>query len=62
MTRVGWIRIDLKDGEESRYWVHGYNDMLMTNNLEEVLEFVDLQLLAIETINGMLPVGKDDNS
>lgn len=64
MTKIGWVRIDIQD-EDERYRVHGFNNMLMTNNLDAALKFIEDQVLATELINGILPVDdirKDDNS
>ena len=62
MTKIEEFRVDLLD-EENRYRVFGFNNMLITNDIDAVLGFLEVQILGAEVMNGMLPpVGKDDNT
>jgi len=49
--RIGWIRVDLLEGERSKYVVFGFDDMLHTNDLPTAMSFATEQMLAMEQAN-----------
>lgn len=50
MAKVGFIRLDLHDSTEEgekRFWVYGFNDMLDTDSIVEVTNFIVEQAYAL---------------